>query len=177
MRTAGEGYEFHCQGGRNTLILILGACDRETRWTWPSYTRLPGPFPVRPGQPAICFLTETHQWTELRKNPHQNKTSKARKWGNKQQSHGTYRVKCCELSWKASPLQELQSGCVVRGGQVKWGQGNFYVLLCGFWKAQSGMFAEGYPFGTTPATCESLLSGFQSDACLNPRQGEGQELK
>lgn len=39
------------------------------------------------------------------------------------------------------------------------------------------MFAEGDPFGTTPATFETLLSGFQSDAHLNPRLGEGQELK
>lgn len=39
------------------------------------------------------------------------------------------------------------------------------------------MFAEGDPFGTTPATFETQLSGFQSDAHLNPRLGEGQEPK
>lgn len=39
------------------------------------------------------------------------------------------------------------------------------------------MFAEGDPFGTTPATFETLLSGFQSDAHLNPRLGEGQKPK
>lgn len=39
------------------------------------------------------------------------------------------------------------------------------------------MFAEGDPFGTTPETFETLLSGFQSDTHLNPRLGEGQELK
>lgn len=49
--------------------------------------------------------------------------------------------------------------------------------MCGFWKAQSGMFAEGDLFGTTPATFEILLSGFQSDAHLNPSLGEEQGLK
>lgn len=55
--------------------------------------------------------------------------------------------------------------------------GNFYILLCSFWKAQSGMFVEGDRFGTTSATFESLLSGFQSDTHLNPRKGERQKLK
>lgn len=49
--------------------------------------------------------------------------------------------------------------------------------MCGFWKAQSGMFAEGDLFGTTPTTFEILLSGFQSDAHLNPSLGEEQGLK
>lgn len=38
--------------------------------------------------------------------------------------------------------------------------GSFYALVCGFWKAQGGMFAEGDLFGTIPETFEMLCSGF-----------------
>lgn len=44
--------------------------------------------------------------------------------------------------------------------------------MCGFWKAQGGMFAEGHLFGTIPVTFEMLCSGFQPDAHLSPRLWE-----